>query len=65
MPPPPCDRHKSLEMVPLGQTLSQLHFLRRGISTAYDSDRLDARLRMYGIELISPHRHNRQKQNTR
>ena len=21
MPPPPCDRHKSLEMVPLGQTL--------------------------------------------
>ena len=20
MPPPPCDRHKSLEMVPLGQT---------------------------------------------
>jgi hypothetical protein len=31
MPPPPCDRHKSLEMVPLGRTLSQLDFLRRGI----------------------------------
>jgi transposase len=26
---------------------------------AYDSDRLDAELRTYGIELISPHRHNR------
>jgi transposase len=26
---------------------------------AYDSDRLDARLRSYGIELISPHRSNR------
>ena len=26
---------------------------------AYDSDKLDARLRIYGIELISPHRSNR------
>jgi transposase len=26
---------------------------------AYDSDQLDARLRSYGIELISPHRGNR------
>ena len=26
---------------------------------AYDSDKLDARLRSYGIELISPHRSNR------
>ena len=26
---------------------------------AYDSDELDARLRSYGIELISPHRSNR------
>jgi transposase len=26
---------------------------------AYDSDRLDAELRFYGIELISPHRRNR------
>lgn len=26
---------------------------------AYDSDKLDARLRRYGIELISPHRSNR------
>ncbi len=29
---------------------------------AYDSDKLDTRLRSYGIELISPHRSN---QNTR
>jgi transposase len=26
---------------------------------AYDSDRLDAELRFYGIELIAPHRRNR------
>jgi transposase len=26
---------------------------------AYDSDKLDARLRKYGIEMISPHRSNR------
>ena len=26
---------------------------------AYDSDKLDRRLRSYGIELISPHRSNR------
>jgi transposase len=26
---------------------------------AYDSDKLDTRLRSYGIELISPHRRNR------
>jgi transposase len=26
---------------------------------AYDSDRLDAELRLYGIELIAPHRRNR------
>ena len=28
---------------------------------AYDSDRLDAELRFYGIELIAPHRRNRRK----
>jgi transposase len=28
---------------------------------AYDSDRLDAELRCYGIELIAPHRRNRKK----
>ena len=28
--------------------------------TAYDFDKLDARLRSYGIELISPHRSNRE-----
>ena len=27
--------------------------------SAYDSDKLDTRLRSYGIELISPHRTNR------
>jgi hypothetical protein len=32
---------------------------------AYDSDKLDTRLRSYGIELISPHRKQPQKQNTR
>jgi hypothetical protein len=26
---------------------------------AYDSDRLDAELRFYGIEVIAPHRRNR------
>jgi hypothetical protein len=26
---------------------------------AYDSDKLDAELRQYGIELIAPHRRNR------
>jgi hypothetical protein len=29
------------------------------IESAYDSDRLDAELRQYGIELIAPHRSNR------
>ena len=28
---------------------------------AYDSDKLDAELRTYGIELIAPHRSNRKK----
>lgn len=29
------------------------------IESAYDSDRLDAELRQYGIELVAPHRSNR------
>ena len=29
------------------------------IGDAYDSDRLDAELRFYGIEVIAPHRRNR------
>jgi hypothetical protein len=32
---------------------------------AYDSDKLDTKLRTYGIELISPHPQNRKKQNAR
>ena len=32
---------------------------------AYDSDKLDTRLRSYRIELISPHRKKPQKQNAR
>jgi len=30
---------------------------------AYDSDKLDAELRQYGIELIAPHRSNRENKN--
>jgi transposase len=29
------------------------------IESSYDSDRLDAELRQYGIELVAPHRSNR------
>jgi hypothetical protein len=31
---------------------------------AYDSDKLDKRLKNYGIELISPHRSNRKNRNS-
>jgi hypothetical protein len=34
-------------------------------NNAYDSDKLDAELRRYGIELIAPHRSNRKKPFTR
>jgi hypothetical protein len=32
---------------------------------AYDSDKLDAQLRHYGIEVVAPHRSNRRIKNTR